>query len=78
MDLRRGRDVRLGPTAAVASGVVIGLVAIGTKALIQDTLGDPGYILLMAAVVTAAWLGGVPRGAVGIGGHLRAGQPPLS
>ena len=60
--MRRGRDVRLGPTAAVALGVVIGFVAIGTKALIRDTLGDPGYILLIAAVVTAAWLGGVRGG----------------
>ena len=62
MDLRRGRDIRLGPAAAVASGVVIGLAAMVAKAIILDTLGDPGYILLMAAVVTAAWLGGVPAG----------------
>ncbi len=62
MELRHGRDVRLKPAAAIASGVVIGLVAIGTKALIRDSIGDPGYILLMAAVVTAAWLGGVRGG----------------
>ncbi len=62
MELRSGRDVRLRPPAAIASGLVIGLVAIGTKALIQDWLGDPGYILLMAAVVAAAWLGGVLGG----------------
>jgi PAS domain S-box-containing protein len=42
--------------------VVLGFVAIGTKALIRDTLGDPGYILLIAAVVIAAWLGGVRGG----------------
>ena len=47
------------------------------KAVIRETLGDPGYILLMAAVVTAAWLGGIRAGLSAVAIDLRARQPGL-
>ena len=61
-ELPRSRDMPLGPVSAIAAGVGIAILAVGVKGLIRETLGDPGYILLMGAVVTAAWLGGIRAG----------------
>ena len=41
-------------------------MAILGKSLISETLGDPGYIELMAAITIAAWFGGMPAGLVAV------------
>ena len=58
----RSREIRLGPVSAIAAGVGIAILAVAIKGVVRETLGDPGYILLMGAVVTAAWLGGIRAG----------------
>ncbi len=64
MELERVRALRLSLLASVLLGVLVGLLAILGKALLIETMGDPGYIELMAALTIAAWLGGVPAGLV--------------
>jgi PAS domain S-box-containing protein len=44
----------------------LGTLAVGAKALILVAAGDPGYILMMAAVMVAAWIGGLPAGLVAL------------
>ena len=61
-ELPRSREIRLGPVSAIAAGVGIAILAVAIKGVVRETLGDPGYILLMGAVVTAAWLGGIRAG----------------
>ena len=61
-ELRRSGDIRLGPLSAIAAGVALAMVAIAIKAVLREALGDPGYILLVAAVVAAAWMGGIRAG----------------
>ncbi len=62
-ELAHARDVRLGPWAALVAGAFVGWAAIFLKASIADVVpGDNGYILLMAASVVAAWLGGIIGG----------------
>lgn len=66
-ELERARDVRLAPVAAVAAGAFIGWGAIFAKATLAEAIhGDPGYILLMAAVIVAAWFGGWIGGFVAV------------
>lgn len=58
-ELERARDVRLSPIAAAAAGAFIGWAAIFVKATVVEAIdGDPGYTVLMAAVIAAAWFGG--------------------
>jgi PAS domain S-box-containing protein len=57
-------DVRLSLIGSVALGAVIAVAAILVKGLLYDTIGDPGYIELMAALTMAAWFGGIPAGLV--------------
>ena len=58
-ELERARDIRLGPLAAAAVGAFIGWATIFAKATLAEAIqGDPGYIILMVAVVSAAWFGG--------------------
>ena len=67
-ELERARDIRLGPVGAAAAGAFIGWASIFAKATLAEAIqGDPGYIVLMAAVITAAWFGGF------IGGFVAAG-----
>lgn len=62
-DLALARDVRLGRWASLLAGSFVGWAAIFLKASINETVaGDSGYILLMAASVVAAWVGGVVGG----------------
>ena len=61
-ELPRSREIRLGPVSAIAAGVGIAVLAVAIKGVVRETLGDPGYILLVGAVVTAAWLGGIRAG----------------
>ena len=61
--LRARGTTRVGPRA-VAVGALVGIGAIAAKmALGELTGGDTGYILLVAAVILAAWIGGVAAGA---------------
>lgn len=62
-ELAHARDVRLGPWTAILAGAFVAWAAIFLKASIADVIpGDNGYILLMAASVVAAWVGGVVGG----------------
>src|SRR5687768_8801160 len=59
----RALDVRVGPVQAVLIGLFLGWLAIATKAAINEAISsDTGYVLLMAAAVLAAWLGGFAGG----------------
>jgi PAS domain S-box-containing protein len=47
----------------IAAGAIIGLAAITAKVALGGVAGgDTGYILLVAAVILAAWIGGVAAG----------------
>ena len=62
-ELERARDVRFEPVAAVVAGAFLGWGAIFLKATLTEAIGgDPGYILLVAAVIAAAWVGGLVAG----------------
>jgi len=62
-ELARTRDVRLDPIGALLAGVVVALVAMLVKIVLNDLAGgETGYIILMAAVVLAAWFGGTIGG----------------
>lgn len=66
-ELERARDVRLAPVGAAAAGAFIGWASIFAKATLAEAIqGDPGYIVLMAAVITAAWVGGWIGGFVAV------------
>jgi PAS domain S-box-containing protein len=58
----QARDVRLTGSRAVVAGVAMGALAVVAKSLILEAFGDPGYVVLVAAVVASAWLGGVLGG----------------
>jgi PAS domain S-box-containing protein len=62
-ELARARDVRFGTGQSILAGLFIGWLGIATKAAINEAVGDnTGYILLMAAAVLAAWVGGLAGG----------------
>ena len=61
-EIARARDVRFGTGQSILAGLFIGWVGIATKAALNEAIGDTGYIVLMAAVVLAAWFGGLAGG----------------
>jgi PAS domain S-box-containing protein len=62
-ELERARDIRLEPLAAAIAGGFLGWAGIFVKATIAEAVnGDPGYIILMGAVIVAAWVGGITAG----------------
>ena len=62
-ELLRARMTQLVGLRAAGAGVIVGLGAILAKVILGELAGgDTGYILLVAAVVLAAWIGGVPAG----------------
>lgn len=63
-ELVHARDVRLTGASAALAGALIGALAVAVKALILQTLDDPGYIVLVAAVIASAWVGGLLGGLV--------------
>jgi PAS domain S-box-containing protein len=65
-ELVKARDVRLTGTRAALAGVLIGASAVLVKALILRTFDDPGYIVLVAAVIASAWTGGMLGGMVAL------------
>src|SRR5688572_22273666 len=61
--IARALDVRVGPVQSVLIGLFLGWLAIATKAAINEAISsDTGYVLLLAAAVLAAWLGGFAGG----------------
>jgi hypothetical protein len=61
--LARALDVRVSPAQSVLIGLFLGWIAIAAKAAINEAISsDTGYVLLMAAAVLAAWLGGFAGG----------------
>lgn len=62
-ELVRARDVKVGGLRAVGVGVVAAAIAIVAKVALGELAGgDTGYILLVAAVIGAAWNGGILGG----------------
>jgi PAS domain S-box-containing protein len=65
-DLARASNIRLTGVWAVLAGVASGLAAVLGKALLVETVGDPGNVLLLAGVIVAAWIGGIVGGLVAL------------
>jgi PAS domain S-box-containing protein len=59
----RARDVRLPTGQAVLAGIFIAWLAVAFKASLNEIVAaNTGYIVLMAAAVLAAWVGGLAGG----------------
>jgi PAS domain S-box-containing protein len=59
-EISRVRDVRLGTGQSILAGLLVGWMAISLKAALNEAIGEnTGYIILMAAAVLAAWIGGL-------------------
>ena len=66
-ELERARDVRFEPGPRWSRAASCGRGAIFPKATLTESIGgDPGYILLMAAAIAAAWFGGLLAGMTAI------------
>jgi PAS domain S-box-containing protein len=66
-EIARARDLRFSPGYAFFAGLCIALVAVASKAALnQFAQDDTGYILLMAAAVLAAWFAGLIGGMTAI------------
>jgi PAS domain S-box-containing protein len=62
-EVARARDIRLETGQAIIAGVFLGWLGIATKAAINEAVGTNSYyVLLMAAAVAAAWVGGLSGG----------------
>ena len=62
-EVARARDIRLETGQAIIAGIFIGWLGIATKAAVNEAVGaNSYYVLLMAAVVLAAWVGGLSGG----------------
>ena len=62
-EVARARDIRLETGQAIIAGLFIGWLGIATKAAINEAVGSNSYyVILMAAAVLAAWVGGLPGG----------------
>src|SRR4029079_1102134 len=62
-EVARARDIRLETGQAIIAGIFIGWLGIATKAAINEAVGTNSYyVLLMAAAVLAAWVGGLSGG----------------
>ncbi len=61
-ELGHARDLRFEGPWAYLAGAAFGALAAVSKAIMVVYVGDPGYILMLTAVVAAAWFGGVMGG----------------
>jgi hypothetical protein len=62
-DLQRVSDIQLEGGRAVLAGAIGGAAAVALQVLLGSLLhGDPGNTLLLAAVLLAAWIGGLAGG----------------
>lgn len=65
--LDRARDVRLPTSQAIVAGVFIAWLAVAVKASLNEIVdANTGYIVLMAAAVLAAWVGGLAGGVTAV------------
>ena len=61
--LERALTFRIGPLGSLLVGIGVAWAAIFLKAMLNELIdGETGYILLMAAIVVAAWFGGLIGG----------------
>ena len=60
--MARARDVRLETGQAIVAGVFLGWLDRDQGAINEAVGTNPYYVLLMAAAVLAAWVGGLPGG----------------
>jgi PAS domain S-box-containing protein len=59
----RARDVRLPTSQAIVAGIFVAWLAVAVKASLNEIVeANTGYIVLMAAAVLAAWIGGLAGG----------------
>ena len=59
----RARDVRLQTSQAILAGIFVAWLAVAIKASLNEIVdANTGYIVLMAAAVLAAWIGGLAGG----------------
>ncbi len=66
-ELEHARDVRLTSIGAVVAGAFLGWLAVFAKALVLEaTATESGYIIPIATVMLAAWVGGVLGGVTAI------------
>ena len=62
-EIARARDLRLETGQAIIAGLFIAWLAIAIKASLNEVVGgNTGYIILTAAAVLAAWIGGIYGG----------------
>jgi PAS domain S-box-containing protein len=62
-DIERARDIRLQRGQAILAGAFIAWLAVAIKASLNEIVdANTGYIVLMAAAVVAAWVGGLAGG----------------
>jgi len=62
-ELTHAREIRFGGIRGLAIGVAAAVAAVVAKLLLSEVAdGDTGYILLVAAAIGAAWVGGIPGG----------------
>jgi PAS domain S-box-containing protein len=61
-ELTQARDVRLSRGRAVIAGAALGALAVLVKSVMEQAAADPGFIILMASIIAAAWVGGIPGG----------------
>jgi PAS domain S-box-containing protein len=62
-EIARGRDLRLPTGQSIIAGLFIAWLAIAIKASLNEVVGgNTGYIILTAAAVLAAWIGGLAGG----------------
>ena len=62
-ELTRASEVRFGGMRGLAIGVAAAVGAIVAKLVLREVAGgDTGYLLLVAAAIGAAWVGGIPGG----------------
>ncbi|MBA2702125.1 MAG: PAS domain-containing protein [Chloroflexi bacterium] len=62
-DFERALDRRFGLVGSVVVGIAVGWAAIALKASLNELFGnETGYIVLIASIVLAAWLGGLVGG----------------
>jgi PAS domain S-box-containing protein len=62
-ELQQARDLRYTSLAAIAAGAFLGWAAVFAKAFVLEATGtESGYILLVATVIVAAWVGGIAAG----------------
>lgn len=61
-ELTQARDAPLTRGRAILAGAALGALAVLAKSITEQAVTHPGYIILMASIIAAAWVGGIPGG----------------